>query len=180
MAKKLGITAKFSLEMNAARHADSFTTVSEITAEECKYFFNREVDVVTPNGFADSFVPDKNKLAQHKTKSRQNILNVAQALLNQKIEKDACLILSSGRYEFGNKGLDAFIDMLGKLNKDKNLDKKILAVVAVPGNQKGPKKELLDNIKNPDFSSPKSNEYLTHNIHEPALDPVIKLHDTLQ
>ncbi len=174
MAKKLGISSKFSLELNSALYADCFTTVSEITAEECKYFFNKEVDIITPNGFDDSFVPKKNKLDQIKSSSRKNIFKVAEALLNQKIEEDTFLILTSGRYEFANKGLDAFVDMLGKLNKDQNLNRKVLAVVAVPGNNKGPKKAILDNLENPDFKNPLSNEYLTHNIHEPAFDPVIK------
>jgi phosphorylase/glycogen(starch) synthase len=174
MAKKLGITSKFSLEKNAALHADCFTTVSDITAQECKYFFNREVDEVTPNGFADSFVPQDKKLPKQKATSRKNILNVAQAVLNQKLDDETFLMLTSGRYEFGNKGLDAFIDVLGKLNQEKELKRKVLAIVAVPADHRGPIKEVADQLSNPDFNNPRTNHYLTHHLHDTVHDPVIK------
>ena len=41
-AKEFNITSKFSLEKIAAREADVFTTVSDITAEECKYLLNKK------------------------------------------------------------------------------------------------------------------------------------------
>ena len=53
---------------SAAAEADVFTTVSEITSRECSHFLGKDVDIVTPNGFEDSFVPpddifeEKNRL----------------------------------------------------------------------------------------------------------------------
>jgi hypothetical protein len=49
--------SKQSAEALAARNADAFTTVSEITASECKQFLNKPVDIITPNGFENSFIP---------------------------------------------------------------------------------------------------------------------------
>lgn len=56
-AREYNVMAKHSLEKTAATHADVFTTVSDITAGECRRFLEREVDVVTPNGFENSITP---------------------------------------------------------------------------------------------------------------------------
>lgn len=173
MAKKTGIVSKFSLEKNAALASDSFTTVSEITAKECRQFFGREVDVVTPNGFS-SFAGTPEEIEETRKTSRTKILEVASALNNQKLSDDTLIMLTSGRYEFSNKGIDAYIDALGKINKERNSNRPILAIIAVPGNNAGIRKELTDRMQSPDFNHPLSNEYLTHNLHDKFHDPVIK------
>ncbi len=172
MAKKTGIVSKFSLEKNSALHADSFTTVSEITAGECLHFFDREVDVVTPNGFS-SFNENIGDIDEKRASSRKKILQVASALNNQKLSDDTLILMTSGRYEFTNKGLDAFVDALGKVNKERNAKRPVLGIVAVPGNHAGPRKELLERLQSPDFNHPLTNEYLTHNLHDRYHDPVI-------
>lgn len=55
MASKLGVVSRHSLEKVSAINADVLTTVSETTARECHQFFGRDVDVITPNGFANGF-----------------------------------------------------------------------------------------------------------------------------
>ena len=173
-AKNLNVLSKYSLESNGAQQADSFTTVSEITAEECRYLLLKEVDVVTPNGFSGSFAPDISDIHKHKKESRSKIASVVEAVLNQKIEKDALLVLTSGRYEFGNKGMDAFIDSLAILNQDKKLTRQVIGIIAVPGNHAGPRSEIIERLKKPDFNNPLSNEYLTHNLWDRYNDQVIK------
>jgi phosphorylase/glycogen(starch) synthase len=173
MARKLGVISKHSLEMNAARVADSFTTVSEITAGECKAFFGREDIIITPNGFSSSFVPSSDEFEKKRVQAREKIIDVASALLNQQVDENSMIVLTSGRYEFRNKGLDAFIDAIGKVNQSGETNRKILAIVAVPGHHGGPRKELLDRIESPDYSNPLSNEYLTHLLHDRFHDPVI-------
>ena len=56
-AKEFNVMARHSLEKQSARYSDIFTTVSGITASECKQFLGRDVDIVTPNGFENSFTP---------------------------------------------------------------------------------------------------------------------------
>ena len=56
-ARQFNVMALYSLEKKSAENADIFTTVSEITARECEHFLGRPVDVVTPNGFENSFTP---------------------------------------------------------------------------------------------------------------------------
>ena len=48
------------------QEADVFTTVSEITSRECSHFLGKDVDIVTPNGFEDSFVPVNEKFRESK------------------------------------------------------------------------------------------------------------------
>ena len=72
VAKEFNVAAKQSLEKISAVEADVFTTVSEITSRECSHFLGKNVDIVTPNGFEDSFVPsadifgEKRQIAQGK------------------------------------------------------------------------------------------------------------------
>jgi phosphorylase/glycogen(starch) synthase len=173
MAKRLGVTSKHSLEMNSALTADSFTTVSEITARECQSFFGTEEVNITPNGFSPAFVPKEKVLKQKRVDARERILQVAAAVLNQPLEDDTMILLTSGRYEFRNKGLDVFLDAVGQINQKENLKRKILAIVAVPGNHSGPRSEVADRLDSPDFKNPKTNEYLTHNLYDRFHDPVI-------
>ena len=57
MARNFNVVARHSLEKKAAQHSDVFTTVSDLTAQECRQFLGRKVDIVTPNGFEPSFTP---------------------------------------------------------------------------------------------------------------------------
>ena len=58
MAKELNMEAKHSVEKQAAHYVDCFTTVSDITARECKQLLDKAPDIVTPNGFEPNFVPE--------------------------------------------------------------------------------------------------------------------------
>jgi phosphorylase/glycogen(starch) synthase len=173
MAGKLGVASKFSLEQIAGREADSFTTVSEITAIECELLLGKKPDVVTPNGFSDAFIPGGSAFKSKRTKSRNQLIKVAEGLLNQKLNKDSILVLTSGRYEFKNKGLDLFIDALGQTNQSGELKKEIIAFITVPGNAMAASKKLVESIKNPDFDNPKNREFLSHDLYSNNSDPVL-------
>ncbi|HOK51739.1 MAG TPA: glycogen/starch synthase, partial [Bacteroidales bacterium] len=69
-AGEFNVIAKYSLEKISAQQADSFTTVSEITNEECTAFLQKPVDVVTPNGFENAFVPDESIFNEERSKAR--------------------------------------------------------------------------------------------------------------
>ena len=174
ISRNYGFAAKQSLEKIAAKTADCFTVVSDITAKECSQFLEKDVDIVTPNGFEDSFVPQENEFGTKREIARNKMFNVAEALLNQEISHESMLIATSGRYEFKNKGIDLFLDSLGKLNKDENLDRTIVAFLLIPANQAGLNTEVLERIHNCDFHDPKSSKYLTHWIHDPEYDPILK------
>jgi len=76
-ARDLGVISKHSLEKNSAIHSDCYTTVSEITARECNQFFGKEVGVITPNGFEDSFVPKGEEFDAKRDEARYKLRAVA-------------------------------------------------------------------------------------------------------
>ena len=49
LARRFGVVAKHSLEKTAAFHYDCFTTVSNLTARECRHLLGKNTDMVTPN-----------------------------------------------------------------------------------------------------------------------------------
>ncbi len=173
IAREFNVIAKQSLEKTAATEADVFTTVSEITSRECSHFLGREPDVVTPNGFEDSYVPvgaifdEKRKTAKDKLKS------VAEAVLGYKLSKDCVFLVNSGRYEFRNKGVDIFIDSLGQVMKDDTIKKECVAFILMPSYHKGPRLDIIDILYN-EGNTNSGDKYLTHSLHYPATDPVLQ------
>jgi phosphorylase/glycogen(starch) synthase len=173
VAKEYNIVSKQSLEELSAQNADVFTTVSEITARECSQFLKRDVDLVTPNGFEDTFIPEEKEFDIRRKIAREKLIEISQLLTNSNLTTDPFLIATSGRYEFKNKGIDLFIDSLGKLNKEKKLDRDIVAFLLIPANHYGPRKDLLRKIedKSTELSDSK---YLSHNLHDAEWDPILK------
>jgi len=174
VAKQFGVVAKFSLEKLSAEEADSFTTVSAITNNECRQFLEKEVDMLTPNGFEDSFVPVKEHYVEKRAAARNKLFEVTEALLGQQLSRGSIMVINSGRYEYRNKGIDLFIDSMGKLNKQGKLQQTIVAFITVPAYQFGPRKELLERMAKKDFSYPRNEEYLTHGLHEPENDWILR------
>nr|WP_320119842.1 alpha-glucan family phosphorylase [uncultured Marinifilum sp.] len=177
--RQYNVTAKCSLEKIAAQIADCLTTVSEITARECKQFQNRVVDVVMPNGFEDDFVPDTLRLESKTIESKALLTKVAQALLGYELPKDTMFIGTGGRYEFKNKGLDVFLESLSQINQDKNQDRDILAFFLIPGDQRGARKDLQDALANGNTQEQLITPFLTHYLgnvdHDEILNKVKSL-----
>lgn len=174
VARNYNLLSKFSIEKASAQIADCFTTVSEITAQECKYFLDKEPDVITVNGFDDSFVPRKEQFDEYRINARKTLIDITQALTNQKLSDNAFFIATSGRYEFSNKGIDLFIKSLGKLNQLPKLNGEVVAFLLVPANSNGVNKDLADRYGKPDYKQPVLDSYLTHYIHDWDYDSIIK------
>ena len=172
VAYEFNVTAKHSMEKQAAFYADVFTTVSEITARECEHFLDKEPDIITPNGFDASFIPMANFEERRKT-ARKKLVSVAQAVLNQPIDKDCLFIIKSGRYEFRNKGVDVFLDALHKLNANEELKRQIVVFIAIPAGNNGPVPEVVGRLDNADLNNPLSNQYLTHYLSNFHDDPIM-------
>ena len=142
MAARFNVKAIYSLEKKSAENADVFTTVSDITAKECAQFL-RPVDVVTPNGFENSFTPanDADYKAQHDA-ARERIIEVASAMSAEEVPADALFICIGGRYEYRNKGIDVFIDALDRVNRGEDAGRSIQAFIMIPSGHHGPDKGL--------------------------------------
>lgn len=172
LANNFNITAKYSLERISAEQADVFTTVSEITANECKYLLQKEVDQVTPNGFEDTFVPIQNEFNVKKKLTKNKLIEVTEAVLGYRLSNDPIFIINSGRYEFKNKGIDVFIKSLHKLSLD-NQDREVIAFIAVPAGIKGVNNIVKRRLEGEIFDS--LPEISTHELVDPNNDPVIRI-----
>jgi glycogen phosphorylase/synthase len=173
VAREFNVVAKQSLEKIAATEADAFTTVSEITSHECSHFLGKDIDIITPNGFEDSFVPGPDQFPLKKKAAREKLISVAEAVIGYKLPEDCLLVVNSGRYEFRNKGVDIYIDALGELNKMDKMEKECVAFIMMPAYHKGPRPDIQDFLSNGGVY-PGGDKYLTHNLHYPATDPVLQ------
>lgn len=173
MSGNFHIKAKHLLESITAQEVDGFSVVSETTNQECIHFLKKPADVITPNGFEDDFVPQGDAYVEKRKIAREKILSVAEGLLNQPLDKNAFLVINSGRYEFKNKGIDVFIDALGRLNQS-NLNRNIVAVIAIPAGHTSVNMELIDRINKQDFSFPVEGDFITHYLTDYHSDPIIQ------
>ena len=146
MAGELNMQSKHSIEKRTAVFVDCFTTVSDITANECLELLDKPVDVVLPNGFDNSFVPSAATFTRKRKAARKKMLEVANALLGEDMDDDTLLVSTSGRYEFRNKGIDVFVEAMNRLLRDRDLKKKVVAFIEVPGWVGEPRKDLQERL----------------------------------
>ena len=178
MAEELNMQSKHSIEKQTALHVDCFTTVSDITANECQELLDKPVDVVLPNGFDNSFVPKPAVFARKRRAARRRLLDVANALLGEQLNDDTLIVSTSGRYEFRNKGIDVFVEAMNRLLRDRDLKKKVLAFIEVPGWVGEPRadlKERLTNGKDNTFDTPLEVPMITHWLHNMSHDNVLSM-----
>ena len=174
MAGELSVKVIHSLEKQTAKHVDCFTTVSDITAIECKQLLERAPDVVTPNGFEKGFVPTGGSYTKKREEARKLLMRVVEKLTGSPVGKDAFLVATSGRYEYRNKGLDVFIDTMNLLRKSEKAKREIVAFIMVPAwvhKVRDDLKYVLDNDYN--MSLPMQTPFITHWINNMNDDRVM-------
>lgn len=177
MACELNMQSKHSIEKQTAMNVDCFTTVSEITANECKELMEKPVDFVLPNGFENDFVPKGAQFTRKRNAARKRIFEVANALLGVDFDDQNTLVIStSGRYEFRNKGVDVYIEAMNRLQRDNRLNKKILAFIEVPGWVGEPRQDLIDRLNSGHkFDTPLHVPMITHWLHNMSHDNVLDM-----
>ena len=174
MAGELNMQSKHSIEKQTAHYVDCFTTVSDITAKECVELLDKPVDVVLPNGFDDSFVPSSQKFTRKRNAARRKMLDIANALLGEDLDDDTLLVSTSGRYEFRNKGIDVFVEAMNRLLRDRDLKKKVVAFIEVPGWVGEPRKDLVERLKSgKKYDTPLDVPQITHWLHNMSHDNVL-------
>lgn len=132
MSRELNVEAKHSVERAAAHQAHCFTTVSHITARECEALLDKKPDVVTPNGFDNNFVPAKSQYSRKRSEARALLQSLAERTLGFELTDEHLFVGISGRYEYKNKGIDVFIDVMNRLNHSQELAQNIVAFIIVP------------------------------------------------
>ncbi|KAJ8984146.1 hypothetical protein NQ317_017797, partial [Molorchus minor] len=124
-AGKRQIYHRYCMERAAAHLSHTFTTVSDITGLEAEHLLKRKPEIITPNG-----LNVKKFSALHEF---QNLHAVCKEKIHEFVRGHfygPCTFFTAGRYEFGNKGADVFIEALARLNHYLNTAHPELTVVA--------------------------------------------------
>ena len=176
MAEELNMQSKHSLEKATAHAADAFTTVSDVTARECRQLLER-MPLVTPNAFEQNFVPKGAKFAAQRAAARQRLLQVASVLTGERFGDDTMLIATSGRLEMRNKGIDVYLDALSSLRDSLGRAtahrRRVVAFVLVPAWMKSPRADLVEALRSGRLKR-QFNPVITHTLHDPDSDPIYR------
>lgn len=180
MAGELNMQSKHSIEHQTAKYVDCFTTVSEITARECKQLLDKPVDVVLPNGFENNFVPKGAEFTRKRKAAREKLLSIASALTGEQLGDDTLIVSTSGRYEFRNKGIDVFIEAINRLRTDKRLKRNVVAFIDVPAWMRESRKDLRKRLVEVMYdNTPLETPVLTHWLHNMDDDKALAMFRSL-
>lgn len=114
---------RHTIEKLAAQSADVLTTVSDMTSLECEHLLSRRADAVLPNGMDAGAVPSAGRSEtvalryNVKLKIRDFIHGHFYGQLDSFDAEAALYFFTAGRYEYGNKGADMYVDALARLNE---------------------------------------------------------------
>ncbi len=149
-AYKLNVQEKFLTEKACAQNASVFTTVSEITGLEAEKILGRNPEVLVLNGLPVETFPTFEEVAVLHRESRDTMRDFLAYYFFPYYFFDLANSLSFfiiGRYEFKNKGIDMFIQALGRLNqllKEEPESKTIIAFFWIPHMVGGIKPQLME------------------------------------
>jgi phosphorylase/glycogen(starch) synthase len=167
-AKDLNVSSKHSMETVAARVADVFTTVSEITALECKYLLGREPDLILPNGFGSRPVEP-----EQRQRAREELFKLAELTTCDHYDRENTLIFTlAGRYEYVNKGVDVYLTAARALSDrlaTRNT-KRVIVYAMLPAGHAEPKRALWDRTYGGETTGPPLR--CTHDLVDEANDPI--------
>jgi glycogen synthase len=118
-ATNFNVDAIANLERAAAHGAQVFTTVSDVTAQECKYLLGRTPDVILPNGINNQRFEALHEFQNLHREYKEKIHQFAMAHFFKSYTFDldnTLYFFTSGRYEYKNKGFDLALEALARLN----------------------------------------------------------------
>lgn len=118
-AKKFNIKPIAEIERASAHGAHIFTTVSEITGNECKHLLGRSPDLILPNGLNIERFEALHQIQNQHVKIKEQIHDFVMGHFFQSYPFDldkTLYFFTSGRYEYQNKGYDVTLEALARLN----------------------------------------------------------------
>jgi glycogen(starch) synthase len=131
-ARKFAIEAEARIEYLCANTADVLSTVSEVTARECKHLLKRKPEVVVPNGLNIERFEVLHEFQNQHVLFKEAIHRFVMAHFFQSYSFDldkTLYFFTSGRYEFKNKGFDLTLEALSRLNQRLKKEKSDVTVV---------------------------------------------------
>ena len=134
-AKHFNIFPTVQLERAAAHGSHVFSTVSDITAQECIHLLGREPDYILPNGLNierfEALHEFQNLHYQYKEQINEFIRGHFFQSYSFDLDK-TLYFFSSGRFEYQNKGFDLTLESLARLNykmKQENIDATVVFIL---------------------------------------------------
>jgi len=131
-AKRFGVITEAAIEFGSAQKCTVFTTVSEVTARECKHLLHRKPDVILPNGLNIQRFEALHEFQNLHALYKENINEFVMGHFFQSYSFDlnkTLYFFTSGRYEYKNKGFDLTLEALVHLNEQLKEEKSDLTVV---------------------------------------------------
>ncbi|KAH0560730.1 hypothetical protein KQX54_007705 [Cotesia glomerata] len=136
-AGKRQIYHRYCMERVAAHLCHIFTTVSDITGIEVEHLLKRKPDIITPNGLNVKKFSVLHEFQKLHTVNKKKIHEFVRVHFRGHFyghfdfDLDKTLyFFTAGRYEFGNKRADIFIEALARLNYYLKTSKPDITVVA--------------------------------------------------
>jgi len=131
-AGKFGIETEAAIEYGCAQNCDVMTTVSDVTARECKHLLRRTPDFILPNGLNiqrfEALHEFQNLHSTYKEQIHEFIMGHFFNSYSFDLDKTV-YFFTSGRYEYKNKGFDITLEALYHLNQKLKEEKSDLTVV---------------------------------------------------
>jgi glycogen(starch) synthase len=131
-AKKFGVVTEAAIEYGCAQKCTIFTTVSEVTARECKHLLKRAPEVIVPNGLNIQRFEALHEFQNLHALYKENLNEFVMGHFFQSYSFDlnkTLYFFTSGRYEYKNKGFDLTLEALVHLNEQLKEEKSDLTVV---------------------------------------------------
>jgi len=125
-AKYFNIESQVRMERAATHGAHIFTTVSDVTAQECEFLLGRKPDVIVPNGInIERFTALHEFQNLHKYyKEKIDRFIIGHFFQSYTFDLNNTLyFFTSGRFEFRNKGFGTTLEALARLNHMMQRDK---------------------------------------------------------
>lgn len=131
-AGKFGVETEAAVEYGCAQSCDVMTTVSDVTARECKHLLRRKPDFILPNGLNiqrfEALHEFQNLHSTYKDQIHQFVMGHFFSSYSFDLDKTV-YFFTSGRYEYKNKGFDLTLEALVHLNQQLKAEKSNLTVV---------------------------------------------------
>lgn len=125
-SKYFNIESQVKMERAATHGAHIFTTVSEVTANECQHLLGRKPDHILPNGINIERFAALHEFQNLHREYKEKIDNFVLGHFFQSYSFDldnTLYFFTSGRFEFRNKGFDLTLEALSRLNNMMKRDK---------------------------------------------------------
>jgi len=131
-AGKFGVETEAAIEYGCAQQCDVMTTVSEVTARECKHLLRRTPDFILPNGLNierfEALHEFQNLHSTYKDQIHQFVMGHFFSSYSFDLN-NTLYFFTSGRYEYKNKGFDLTLEALVHLNQKLKEEKSEITVV---------------------------------------------------